>query len=174
MSLIIAKVNKTSIFAVIITGFGLFYTLTHVDAFKTGLQKYENTDVETTVRLVQGPKIVKSMNLQEYAFGAPYSTAYNYCKDRKIKGIIYYGKSVYMSTFWFIILRFGIIGILLYLYIYYKVIQSSRLTIPLTTCLLAVMFSSNYSLGGTYLFTLLFLLTICRYEDRILSEIEKT
>ena len=172
MSLINARVNKISIFAMIISGFGLYYTLTHFDAFKTGVQKYENTDIETTIRLVQGPTVVESMELYEYAFGAPYSSAYNYCKDRNVKGIVYYGKSVYMSTFWFLILRFGITGLLLYLYIYFKVVQSSRLTIPLTTCLLAVMFSSSYAIGGTYIFSLLFLLTICRYEDSLLPEIE--
>lgn len=172
MSLIIARVNKLSIFVMLISGFGLYYTLTHSDAFKTGVQKYENTDIETTIRLVQGPKVVKTMELYEYAFGAPYSSAYNYCKDRNVKRIVYYGNSVYMSTFWLLILRFGIAGLLLYLYIYYKIIQSSRLTIPLSTCLLAVMFSSSYALGATYIFSLLFLLTICRYEESIIPEIE--
>ena len=172
MSLIIARVNKLSIFVMLISGFGLYYTLTHFDAFKTGVQKYENTDIETTIRLVQGPKVVKTMELYEYAFGAPYSSAYNYCKDRNVKRIVYYGNSVYMSTFWLLILRFGIAGLLLYLYIYYKIIQSSRLTIPLSTCLLVVMFSSSYALGATYIFSLLFLLTICRYEESIIPEIE--
>ena len=172
MSLFISKVNKISIFAVLIIGIGLFYALTHFNAFKVGLEKYQNTEIETNVRLTQGPKVVKSMELYEYAFGAPYSSTYNYCRDRSVKGVVYYGKAVYMSTIWYLILRFGIIGLLLYLYIYYTIIRSSRLTIPITTSLIIVMFSSSYTIGSTYIFTLLFILTIRRNEQNFLINSE--
>ena len=171
MSLLSKRLNRASALALIIIGLGLYYALTHFDAFERGVEKYENTEIETTVRLSQGPRIVSSMEPYEYFFGVPYCSVYSYCKDRNVKGVIYYGKYVYMSSFWMLLLRFGFAGLILYFYIYYKIIRTSRLTIPLTTCLFAVMFSSSYTIGSTFIFTLLFLLTICKYEDNILPDL---
>ena len=52
-----------------------------------------------------------------------------------------------------IILKYGFIGLFLYLLVYYKMLRDNRETIPLIVCLLATMFSSGYGLGINYVYT---------------------
>ena len=152
---------KTSLGLLIIGG-GLFFALTHFDVFEAGVEKFENTDASTNVRLSQGPYIVSTMYPSEWLFGVPYSTPYNYCISGRAPDVIYYGDSVYMSTFWQMILLFGIVGLLLYLNIYLQVLKSNRMTLPLILALCAVLFSSGYFIGGDYVFTLIILLVVAR------------
>lgn len=157
---------KTSLGLLIIGG-GLFFALTHFDVFEAGVEKVENTDASTNVRLSQGPYIVSTMYPSEWLFGAPYGTAYSYCKSGRAPMVEYYGESVYMPTFWMMLLLYGVIGLLLYLNIYYKLFKSSKTTWPLLACLFATMFSSGYAISGTYVFTLILLLVVARNDKYI-------
>lgn len=158
MSLFGQKMKTGSIIGVIVIGVGLFYALTHLSAFEYGVNKLENTDVETNVRLSQGPYIVSTMHANEYIFGAPYSTPYAYCKSGRATEVHFYGENVFMSTIWQLILLYGLVGLSLYLYIYWKIIKINRMSLPLVVCLVTAMVSSSYALGGGYVFTLIFLL----------------
>lgn len=168
MSLFANKIKTGSIIGILAVGVGLFYVLTHFSAFEYGVNKLETTDIERNVRLAQGPYIVSTMHSDEYLFGASYSTPYNYCRAGRASDVIFYGESVYMSTFWVMILLYGIIGLILYLNIYYRLFKSSKATLPLLASLFATFFSSGYAIGGTYVFTLILLLVIAR-NDKYLS-----
>jgi hypothetical protein len=157
---------KTSLGLLIIGG-GLFFALTHFDVFEAGVEKVENTDASTNVRLSQGPHIVSTMYPSEWLFGAFYGTVYSYCKSGRAPMVEYYGESVYMSTFWMMILLYGVIGLVLYLNIYYKLFKSSKATWPLLACLFATLFSSGYGISGTYVFTLILLLVVARNDKYI-------
>ena len=166
MSLIANRIKARSVITISVLIFCLFFALTHFQVFDAGIKKLENTNTETNVRLNQGPYIVSTMHVTEYIFGVPYSSSYNYCKAGRATNVAYYDDSVYMSTFWLLILRYGIIGLLLYLNIYWHIIQRSRQTLPLITCLCIVMFSSGYGIQSTYIFTLIFLLIIALNDQR--------
>lgn len=138
----------------------LYFALTNLEAFLFGLEKLENTDTESNVRLTQGRYVVSTMNPGEYVFGVPYSTAYNYCQTGRATDVVYYGKSVYMSTFWQMILLYGITGLILYLNIYFQIFRQCRRTLTLIVALCAVLFSSTYVMGVYYIFTLIILLAV--------------
>lgn len=140
----------------------LIYSLFNFDVFEYGVTKFENTDTETNVRLVQGRYVVSTMRPNEYYFGAPYSTAYNYCLAGRAPDVLYYGKSVYMSTLWQMILLYGVIGLLLYLNIYLQILRKDWRTLPLVAFLCAVMFSSSYAVGSSFIYTLIVLLMIVK------------
>ncbi len=166
MSLFANKIKTGSIIGILAIGVGLFYVLTHFSAFDYGVNKLETTDVERNVRLAQGPYIVSTMHSDEYLFGASYSTPYNYCRAGRASDVIFYAESVYMSTFWVMILLYGIIGLILYLNIYYRLFKSSIATLPLLASLFATLFSSGYAIGGTYVFTLILLLVIVEGDKK--------
>lgn len=163
-SLFANKAKGSSILIVLIVGGGLAYALNKLEEFSFGVEKLENTDAVTSVRLSQGIHVVQTMHSDEYIFGVPYSDAYNYCKSGRCTDVDYYGESVFMPTFWDLLLRFGVVGLILYLLIYVKILRLSKKTIPLCVALLATMFSSGYSIGPIFIYTLIVLLVMVRFD----------
>lgn len=165
-SLFANKAKGSSMLIVLVVGAGMVYALNTLEEFSAGVEKLENTDASTSVRLSQGIHVVQTMHTNEYIFGVPYSDAYNYCKSGRCTDVEYYGESVYMPTFWDLILRFGIVGLILYLSIYVKILRMSKKTIPLCVALLSTMFSSGYSIGPMFVFTLIVLLVMARFGEK--------
>ena len=112
------------------------------------------------MRLAQGPYVVSTMRSEEMIFGAPYHNAYEYCLDGRASNVVFYKEEVYMSTTWMLILKYGFIGLFLYLMFYYKIARNNRETLPLVVCLFTVMFSSSYGVGMTFIYTSIALLMI--------------
>lgn len=144
----------------ILMGVGIVFALTYFEVFQTSINKLENTDMETNMRLAQGPYVVSTMRSEEMIFGAPYHNAYEYCLDGRASNVVFYKEEVYMSTTWMLILKYGFIGLFLYLMFYYKIARNNRETLPLVVCLFTVMFSSSYGVGMTFIYTSIALLMI--------------
>lgn len=134
----------------LLLGCAMSFSLAHFNAFKGSIEKLDNTDVETNMRLSQGPYVVSTMTLDEMFFGASYSSAYQYCRAGRAPYVTFYDDEVFMSTTWKLILIYGFIGLFLYLSFYYKLVRGKRETIPLVVCLVAVMFSSGYGIGVSF------------------------
>lgn len=156
---------KIRLFTLLLGG-AMLFSLTHVEAFKGSTEKLDNTDVETNVRLTQGPYVVSTMNREEIICGAPYSSAYQYCSSGRAPYVMYYGKEVYMSTAWRLILIYGFIGLYLYLLFYYKIIRENRETIPLVACLIVIMFSSGFGVGLSFVYSGIPLLLLCYKKEK--------
>lgn len=167
------KVKIGAWIVTILIGGGLYIAVTNMSAFEAGIEKFENTDVTTNVRLSQGVYVVGTMNPSEYIFGVPYSTAYNYCKAGRAPNVVIYAESVYMSTFWELLLLFGIVGLVLYLNIYLQLLRLSRKTLTLVSALFVVLFSSSIGIGVTFVFTLIILLATVK-EELILNTKKKS
>lgn len=151
-----------------------YFSLTRFEVFEYGINKIEDTDAETNVRLSQGPYVVSTMKSGEFIFGAPYSSPFRYCKAGRAPFVRYFGESVFMSTFWQLILLYGVVGLCFYLNIYYKLFKKSRDTWPLLVCLCVVLFSSGYMLGVFYTFTTIVLLALSKNQTSIPSNIKHT
>ena len=68
-----------------------------------------------------------------------------------------------MSTTWMLILKYGFVGLFLYLFFYYRIVRGNRQALPLVICLIATMFSSGYGLSGTFVYTGIPLLLLYYY-----------
>lgn len=134
-------------------GVVIFYTLTNIEVFQAGVDKLKNTDIEANVRLIQGPYIVSTMSPFEMIAGATYNSAYDYCFDGRAPYVVVKENQVFISTVWMLILKYGFVGLFLYLFFYYKIGKGSRKTIPLIICLVATMFSSGFGIGINYVYT---------------------
>lgn len=149
---------------IILLGGIMFFSLIHVRAFQTGVDKLVNTDVETNIRLTQGAYVVNTMMAEELLLGAPYHSAYDYCLDGRAPNVLFYDNEVYMSTIWMLILKYGFVGLFLYMLFYIQIVRKKRESIPLVLCLCVTMFSSAYGLGGTFVYTSIPLLLL--YYDK--------
>ena len=161
-------ISKKSFAVILLVGFSLCFALNRFDVFSVGVEKIEDTDIETNIRLSQGPYILSTMQGAEYIFGCGSANSYDYCITRhRAPHVILYGESVFVSSFWLMILLYGIVGLSLYLNIYFRLYKKSKLTLPLITCLMAVLFSSGYGIGGTFAFHLVSLLSIADNQNKI-------
>lgn len=158
--------KKRYILLMLAMGVVMFYSLENFSIFEEGVTKLQNTDVETNMRLAQGPYVVSTMEPGEYPLGVFYKEVYDYCLSRAPM-VHFYTEEVYMSTFWYMTLVYGIIGLLLYLNVYWQLIRRSRLLLPLIVVLLALLFSSGYSLGSAFMFTTISMLAIAYNKDVI-------
>lgn len=163
---------KRNTFIILIFALGILYALSHFSIFEVGRNKLDETDFDNTVRIWQGPHIVKTMNLAELLFGAPYEDTGEYYNAGRLIGVDvnYSGSVIYMSTTWYIIFRFGIIGLLLYLNIYYKIAKQFREIIPYVFCLFITMFSAAIGVGSSYVFTIVILYTATQQSNKLIKQ----
>lgn len=145
----------------IVIAVGLYFSLITFDAFEFGVGKIESTE-STNVRISQGIYVVGTMEPQEYIFGAPFSSADNYCNSGRAPQVVRGESSVFISTIWELILLYGVVGLALYLNIYIQILKKSRITLTLVLALFAVLFTSGYSLGVLFIFTLIMLLVVSK------------
>lgn len=163
------KVSLKIRFFTLLLGGAMFFSLTHIEAFKGSTEKLDNTDVETNMRLSQGPYVVSTMTLDEMVCGVPFSSAYQYCSAGRAPYVVFYDEEVFMSTTWKLILIYGFIGLYLYLLFYYKLARGNRETIPLVVCLVAVMFSSGYGIGLSFVYSGIPLLLLY-YKNKLVNK----
>lgn len=153
--------NKKSLLLAIGVMAVLTYVLLNADIFSSGVEKLSTADTDSDIRLAQGPYIVSTMQNSELFLGVNFNSAYSYCISGRAPMVIFFGESVFVSTFWLMLLLYGIIGLVLYLRIYWCIGLKNRDTWPLIAYLLAVLFSSGYAIGSIYCFTLIILLVLC-------------
>jgi len=106
------------------------------------------------------------METGEFPLGVYYKDPFDYCLSRATMAH-FYTESVYMSTFWYMTLVYGIVGLLLYLNVYWQLFRRSRLLLPLIAVLIALLFSSGYSLGSAFMFTTISMLAVVYNKDAI-------
>lgn len=150
----------------------MLLALTNTDYFAVGINKFENTDFESNVRIWQGPLIVGTMKFEELLFGVPYGNVMDYVKDGRISMSLLYGdgSDVFMSTFWLVIFSFGIVGLLLYLNVFYKIAKNCKVTRPLVICLFVIMFSGAMYIGVLFTYALIVLYSICKNNVKLSDE----
>lgn len=152
--------KRKALIVIPLIAIGLIYALNHFSVFEVGVDKLNNTDVETNVRLTQGEYVVGTMEGAEYIFGVPYSSAYNYCKSGRATNVIYYGEAVYMPTFWNLILLYGLVGLFLYLMTLFNLLKMCKQLFPLITSLIITMYSGGMGLTSSFVYCMIFMLVV--------------
>lgn len=133
--------------------------------FEQGINKINNTDLETSVRMAQGPYVVSTMKPSEFIVGVPYGDAYDYCMHSGRAGEVeVYGESVYMPTLWNILLVWGVVGLFFYVYIMWYYYRRNKELAPFVVFFYATMVSSSYMIGITFCFHMLFIMSYDRSQ----------
>lgn len=141
--------------------YALFFSL----LFSEGLDKIYSTDFETTSRIANGLNIVKSVNPSDLVFGIPSPNLYDYYNSGGINSsdIIIKDNSIFCSTFWLVLAKYGIFGLLLFLMIYLRCMRESRYALPYIAVLLVAMFFQSLPIGSSgFAYQLVFLYSFIR------------
>lgn len=127
--------NKGLVIAVAIIIGLAGYALSNMEEFAATKDKIENTDSSSNSRMSNGPYLATHITPMELVLGINASNIQDYVKSHKelYKGIITFGVTdgFFVSSLWLILLKFGIIGFVLYYFIYYKLIRYDINLLPL-------------------------------------------
>ncbi len=163
--IVFALCGKTSIsskLVLVVLGGSMIWGLMNTELFSGATEKFTRESGDgvgsiENVRIVQGPYVVSTMEITDFVLGAPYVNTYQYCLKRHVPSWLYevYGKGddamVYMTTFWQLILRFGLIGLFLYIMVYIRIFRCREL-LPLLISYLIMCLTAAFWFGPHYFF----------------------
>lgn len=136
---------------VVIMGLSFVYVLLNGEIFSAGLEKINETDIETTSRVANGPAMVFNMPIRDIITGMPAANPYDYYNSGGFHSsqIIVKEESIFCSTFWLVLAKFGVFGLFLYLSMFVRNILKSRDIIPYIVMLFASMFFQGIAIGSS-------------------------
>jgi len=145
---------------------GLAYFLFNSTWAEFGLEKLQNTELSTNSRTINGPTLFKMMEPGDYFIGVPYANAtefYNHSASlKKWDVVVDASGGVFVSGFWQCFVFFGIIGLLVYMSIYWLLWKKSQELRPLLICVIVALFSNPDYVGAMWAFQMMYLLTFAR------------
>lgn len=153
-----------------VAGVALVLFLLQSELFESGIQKIENTDVEKTTRLINGPRLVFNMPSEHLITGMVSANVNDYYQDGYVSTYLQPTRSgtIFVSTFWSVLAKFGLVGLLLYLNVYVKFIKNRRL-LPYVTILLIALFSQGFVLSAIFVFQMIFMLSFLKMDVEVNS-----
>ena len=171
--------SKTGVWSkllLLISGVVLVFLLFSNDYFSGSVEKIEReSDVEhlnQSVRMAQGFYVVSTMGPRDFVFGVPYGNAYDYAKGEGIVGnFVVYGDSedasIYMTTIWQLLLRYGVVGLFLYLILYIKAGKRAKGLWPLIACFMLRIITAADFISSTFVMNMIFIYTYIRYVSNL-------
>ena len=160
---ILSNNGRFSKAVIIVLGAVLIYLVTQTNIFEAGLNKIADTNLEETARTINGPVLAENMSLADYLFGLPDNTPTDYWKKGNIIDSRFIAEEeLYLSTFWYVLAKLGIIGFALYMSIIISTVMRNKQVLPIIIVLFVSMFSSNMYIGPQFVFyfTYLYLLKL--------------
>lgn len=145
---------------IVIIACAFVWMLLSTDIFSAGFDKMVDTNIETTSRTVNGPVIVSNMPLLHLVTGMPAANPYDYYMSGWVKSseIIIKDDTIYCSTIWLVLAKYGIIGLFLFLWIYINALKTTREIIPYIIVLFVSMFFQSFTIGTSgFVFQLIFI-----------------
>jgi hypothetical protein len=106
------------------------------------------------------------MNLSDFVLGIRYANPYDYYLAGNVSNpfVMVSDDGMFVSSFWLVIIRFGIIGLILYLNIFFKIINNYRDILPFILCIFIQLFSNSDMIGSGFLFQFIFILSYIQYN----------
>ena len=132
-------------------GVAFIYILFTGDIFSAGFEKINETDIETTSRVANGPAMVFNMPIGDIITGMPAANPYDYYTSGGFhsNAIIVKQESIFCSTFWLVLAKFGVVGLLLYILLFLRNLVKSNDILPYVVILFASMFFQSVAVGSS-------------------------
>lgn len=163
------RISKMAIVTIVIGGIALGYLFMNNEAFEKGRDKLETTEYDQTSRLYNGPEVVFNMPTEHLYLGIPYHTIDEYyLKTRYLKDVVLlesHSGAFFVSSFWLIIIKYGIVGLFLVLYLYVSILKRTKLIWPYMIIFIVAMFSQSTFLNSGWTFQLIFMMAYIRFLD---------
>lgn len=147
--------------ALIVVIAGVFvWSLFSTDIFSAGMDKMSQTDIENTSRTINGPAMVFNMPLSDILTGMPAANPYDYYMSGGFYSneIVVKDNSIYCSTIWLVLAKYGIFGVILFLWLYVKPMKVTREIMPFIIVLFVSMFFQSFTIGTSgFVFQIIFI-----------------
>lgn len=142
---------------ILIVAVGLVYLLLNSSFFDAGVSKMESTSYERNSRLYNGISLVLRMPMSDLIIGGNAATVadYYFSGAAGTGFLIEKNGTVYVSTFWTIIVKFGIIGLFIYLWTYIKPIMQAKELAIYVMALVIMLFTNPDDISGMYAYEML-------------------
>lgn len=142
---------------ILIVAVGLVYVLLNSSFFDAGVSKMESTSYERNSRLYNGISLVLRMPVSDLIVGGNAATVADYYFSGAAGSVFLIEKNdtVYVSTFWTIIVKFGIIGLFIYLWTYIKPILQAKELAIYVMALVIMLFTNPDDISGMYAYEML-------------------
>lgn len=154
---------------IVAAGVAMGYFLMTSELFEVGVEKMNNTEIESNQRLHNGTALIKAMPLEHILTGFPANdvTEYYHSDDRiKRSDIIpLTSGNVFVSDLWRVLAKLGIIGYLLYLNIYLFLFKKVKMARPYVLTLFVAMVSQSLFPGSIFAFQMMVLLTYMKSQQ---------
>lgn len=165
---------KKLIFLMVLVGLGLFFLNSPLASM--GLDKLEDTELSSNARTVNGPELAKVMDIEDYFIGVPYANGtdyYNSVASLKGSGAVPDRDGIiFLPGFWICLIIFGLIGLFLFLSIYFAIWRKNHNVLPLLGCLIVTLFTNPDFLNGFWVFQMIFLLSYVKTKKKNTRENE--
>lgn len=129
------------------------------EMFEAGITKIEKMDIENTSRLINGPSLIMNMPLEHLIIGMTEANVIDYNRINPSNLIWTRSGDIFVSSFWLVWAKFGIIGLFLYLNLYYRLIKTNIQLLPYGLILIIAMFFQGFMFSAIFAFQIIFMAT---------------
>ncbi|WP_106829652.1 hypothetical protein [Parabacteroides pacaensis] len=127
------------------------------EMFEAGVTKIEKMDIENTSRLINGPSLIMNMPFEHLITGMLEANVIDYNRINPSNLIWTHSGDIFVSSFWLVWAKFGIIGLFLYLNLYYRLIKSTIQLLPYGLILIIAMFFQGFMFSAIFAFQIIFM-----------------
>lgn len=164
-----SKWYKKVLIAAMLVGVAFF--LFHSSFASLGLEKMEETSLSSNIRTVNGPAMAQTMDLADMLIGVPYANATDYYYGAGLSQrtvVIPDGEgNVFLPGFWTCLIFYGILGLILFLIIYWKIWKQDHNVLPLLGCLVVALFTNPDFLGAIWSFQIIYMIVFVKRGKRV-------
>ncbi len=146
---------------------GMVFWLFNSPIFESGIDKLEGTDFSENVRVSNGPWLVSQMPVDHIIFGTPTYSVDLYLSEGYVTGDRVGERArFYLSDFWYVLIIFGVFGLLLYLLVFISFIRKDKTLWPYIATLFVALFSQSVAFRPFYVFQMCFILAYIGYFQK--------
>lgn len=146
-SLIGSQMKKSNKIIMLLLDIGLIYSIQHVSLFDQGIEKIDNTEFSEEIRIVNGFNYVTALPKADLILGIPAANPFDYYALNPApfiyNNVIVAGPFVYLTTFWRVLVKYGIVGLILFLSMYIAFYKREKTLLPLIVILIVQLFSQS-------------------------------
>lgn len=146
---------------------GMIAFLFNSSMFEAGVDKMENTEASSNIRLSNGIYLLEKMPVEHIIWGTPVHTAAGYIQKGYVHGLqLRYDGSYFVSDFWRVMIIYGIFGLIFHLLVFYRFLRIDKSIWPYIFVLFFAQFSQSIAFSSTYTFQICFVLCYLTHQKR--------
>lgn len=142
------------------------YVLLYSDLGEGALMKAADSEMSAAIRIMNGWLVAKTMSFGDLFLGVGYANVHDYVVGQGLTNIgVFFDNEgeLFVSAIWISLIRYGVIGFLLFVSLYLKAIRINKNVSPYVICLVVSLFSNPDFIGSSFVFQFLVIITFIYY-----------